>query len=305
MTNRKMEERAKAAEAAAPDSTVLAIDTSTAALAVAVVRGGKALAEERSMAERNHSLLSVSKVRDVLAAAGVQAEQLDAIAVGKGPGSYTGMRIGVTIAKTLSWVWNVPVVGVSSLEALALGAYRNALLAPVDEAALAEEVGTSTDIKSVYADLMVENGGRDATEWVVPLMDARRGQVYTASFRAVGQPFAWHRLAEDGIRLMGDWVGKLSAELQASDDRPVRIRLAGDYAMHESECDRLSELLQPLGIAVERTAGEMEGRWVGVLGAERLELGLTEDAHTLVPNYTQLTEAEAKLQEAERKEGSR
>jgi len=283
MTNKDIgrQTKANAAQAAAPEPTVLAVDTSTAALAVAVVRGGQAIAEERSMAERNHSLLTVSKLRDVLAEAGVGAEQLDAIAVGKGPGSYTGMRIGVTIAKTLSWVWNVPVVGVSSLEALALGAYNAGLTAPTDPAVPAEQ------------------------EWIVPLMDARRGQVYTALFHAAGYPAGWQRLEEDGIRLMEDWVDKLSAAAQSGDDRPARVRLAGDYEMHEAACDRLSELLQPLGIAVERTAGSMEGRWVGVIGAARLRQGLTEDAHTLVPNYTQLTEAEAKLQEAERKEGVR
>jgi tRNA threonylcarbamoyladenosine biosynthesis protein TsaB len=263
-----------ASGAEASSLTVLAIDTSTAALAIAVVRGGKVLAEEHSMAERNHSLLSVSKLRDVLASAEVTAEMLDGIAVGRGPGSYTGMRIGVTIAKTLSWVWGVPVVGVSSLEALALGT---------------DESGEKT-------------AGPDA-EWMIPLMDARRGQVYTALFGGGRQPAGWQRLAEDGIRLMHHWVDELAALAQSGESRPARLRLTGDYAMHEAECERLTDLLAPYGIGVERTAGEIEGRWVAQLGIESLKRGETDDAHTLVPNYTQLTEAEAKLLQAERKEG--
>ncbi len=266
--------RGKAAEA--PARTLLAIDTSTAALAIAVVQGGQVLAAEQSMAERNHSLLSVSKLRDVLAAAEVTAEMLDAIVVGRGPGSYTGMRIGVTIAKTLSWVWNVPIVGVSSLEALALGAHVS------------------------HHSAMDRGLGR---EWIVPLMDARRGQVYTALFRGVGMPHSWERLAEDGIRLMHQWVEELAALAESAEERPVRLRLAGDYAMHEAECERLAALLAQIGIPVERTAGEIEGRWVAMLGEARLERGETDDAHTLIPNYTQLTEAEAKLLQAERKEG--
>jgi tRNA threonylcarbamoyladenosine biosynthesis protein TsaB len=281
--------RGKAAEA--PACTVLAIDTSTAALAIAVVQGGKVLAAEQSMAERNHSLLSVSKLRDVLASAEVTAEMLDGIAIGRGPGSYTGMRIGVTIAKTLSWVWGVPIVGVSSLEALALGAHVGQVIASLDDAAS-------------YSELYSVMDRRFAREWIVPLMDARRGQVYTALFCGAGKPHSWERLAEDGIRLMHQWVEELAALAESAEDRPVLLRLAGDYAMHEAECERLTALLAPIGITVERTPGEIEGRWVAMLGEARLERGETDDAHTLNPNYTQLTEAEAKLLQAERKEGN-
>ena len=72
---------------------------------------------------------------------------LDKIVVAKGPGSYTGVRIGVTIAKTLAWTLNIPLVGISSLEALAAGVARH------------------------------------FDGFVSPLFDARRGQIYTGLYQ--------------------------------------------------------------------------------------------------------------------------
>ena len=72
---------------------------------------------------------------------------IEKIVVAKGPGSYTGVRIGVTIAKTLAWTLNIPLVGISSLEVLAAGV------------------------------------GRYFNGCVSPLFDARRGQIYTGLYQ--------------------------------------------------------------------------------------------------------------------------
>ena len=72
-------------------------------------------------AERNHSVHVVPVMEQLLAASNTQPGQLDGIAVGVGPGSYTGIRIAVTAAKTLAWAWDIPVAGVSSLQAIAWG----------------------------------------------------------------------------------------------------------------------------------------------------------------------------------------
>ncbi|WP_052835919.1 tRNA (adenosine(37)-N6)-threonylcarbamoyltransferase complex dimerization subunit type 1 TsaB [Thermobacillus composti] len=247
------------------DKPVLALDTSTSALCVAVVGEGRVLADDRSIVERSHSVLAVPMVKDVLAAAGVAPDKLGGIAVGCGPGSYTGVRIAVTIAKTLAWSWGVPLVGVSSLEALALGAASG-------------DGGPEAD---------------SAPEWIVPLMDARRGQVYTARFTSGG---GWRRLAGDGIRLMRDWADELAeqAESPGEPERPRRIRFVGDPSLHLASIEQLGERLDGR-VRIEVCPTVMEGRSIAELGIRRLAAGETDDPHALVPNYTQLAEAEAKL----------
>ncbi|WP_407944592.1 tRNA (adenosine(37)-N6)-threonylcarbamoyltransferase complex dimerization subunit type 1 TsaB [Paenibacillus rubinfantis] len=104
---------------------LLALDTATSSLAVAVTEGGRVLAERNIHAERNHSAYLVTAIGDCLKAAGLAKQDLDGIAVGIGPGSYTGIRIAVTTAKTLAWSLRLPVYGVSSLAALALGGWAS------------------------------------------------------------------------------------------------------------------------------------------------------------------------------------
>jgi tRNA threonylcarbamoyladenosine biosynthesis protein TsaB len=140
----------------------LAMDTSTTTLTVALMDGTTLLAEHSDRAERNHSIRLVPAIEDLLRTANVSKQELSAIAVGHGPGSYTGVRIAATVAKTFAWSLGIPLVGVSSLAALAL----SAALESSDEHA----------------------------DWYVPVMDARRGQAYTGLYERV--------TTADGITLM-------------------------------------------------------------------------------------------------------
>ncbi len=78
---------------------ILALDTSTASMAAAIVSGHDVLAEIQTLAERNHSVHVVTHIKEMLLSSGVTAADIDAIAVGNGPGSYTGMRIAVSVAQ--------------------------------------------------------------------------------------------------------------------------------------------------------------------------------------------------------------
>jgi tRNA threonylcarbamoyladenosine biosynthesis protein TsaB len=72
---------------AADKLVVLALDTSTASLAAALTRGGEILASVQSLAERNHSLATVSQLKALLDETGIKPDELDGIAIGRGPGS--------------------------------------------------------------------------------------------------------------------------------------------------------------------------------------------------------------------------
>ena len=100
----------------------LGIETANAPLSVAVVKDGKVVAEVVQNIKLTHSVGAMPAIEEVMKKAGIEASQIDAVAVSKGPGSYTGVRIGVTLAKTLAWSLQKPLVGVSSLKVLAANA---------------------------------------------------------------------------------------------------------------------------------------------------------------------------------------
>lgn len=111
-----------------PQMRLLALDTATAVMAAAVVEApSQQLIEEKNIyGERNHSVHVLTGLQELMLETGTAREQIAGIAVGIGPGSYTGVRIAVTAAKTLAWAWKVPVVGVSTLQALAWGGWNRA-----------------------------------------------------------------------------------------------------------------------------------------------------------------------------------
>lgn len=114
-------------------SRLLAIDTATEGLALGLeVDGQRHCVDLR--AGRQHSQLLQPQLDALLAEAGVLPGQLDAVICGTGPGSFAGLRIGVGFVKGLALALDLPVLPISSLQALAEGALRDAA---IDEAALA------------------------------------------------------------------------------------------------------------------------------------------------------------------------
>ncbi|GHA88840.1 tRNA (adenosine(37)-N6)-threonylcarbamoyltransferase complex dimerization subunit type 1 TsaB [Cognatilysobacter bugurensis] len=117
-------------------TTLLAFETSTEACSVALWRDGE-VRERFELAPRRHAELALPWADELLADSGVARAQIDAIAVGRGPGAFTGVRLAIAIAQGIALALDRPIVPVSTLAALALQAGRDAtagtpLLAAID-----------------------------------------------------------------------------------------------------------------------------------------------------------------------------
>ncbi len=113
----------------------LAIDTSTNVMGVGLANEEKVIAEFITNEKKNQSVRLMPAIERLLAEVDLSPKQLNRIIVANGPGSYTGVRIGVTVAKTLAWSLNIPLVGISSLEVLAYnGRYFNGLISSLIDA---------------------------------------------------------------------------------------------------------------------------------------------------------------------------
>lgn len=131
----------------------LGIDTSNVPLSIAVVQDDQLLVEWTSSIKVTHSVGAMPAVEEALKQANINPSDIDAIAVAEGPGSYTGVRIGVTIAKTLAWTLKIPLVGVSSLQTMAgNGSLFNGLICPIMDARR-DNVFSAIYSKELIADL--------------------------------------------------------------------------------------------------------------------------------------------------------
>lgn len=100
---------------------LLAIDTATQIMSVALHDGTDVVAEQTWFSGNNHTIALAPAIRTMLANVGLEVESLTALAVSIGPGSYSGLRIGVALAKGFASARKLPLVGVSSLDTLAVG----------------------------------------------------------------------------------------------------------------------------------------------------------------------------------------
>ncbi|MBQ8622007.1 MAG: tRNA (adenosine(37)-N6)-threonylcarbamoyltransferase complex dimerization subunit type 1 TsaB [Oscillospiraceae bacterium] len=137
---------------------LLTFETSAKAASVALFEAKKLLGEAYQNTGLTHSQTLMIMAEDLLKQCGKTAGDVEAVAVAAGPGSFTGVRIGVAAAKGFAWGKEVPCWGVSTLEAMALG-------------------------------LGISSG------YVCPVMDARRSQVYNALFHVEGGVYT--RVRED------------------------------------------------------------------------------------------------------------
>ncbi|MDQ3511493.1 MAG: tRNA (adenosine(37)-N6)-threonylcarbamoyltransferase complex dimerization subunit type 1 TsaB, partial [Pseudomonadota bacterium] len=155
---------------------LLAFETATEACSVALWIDGQVL-ERFELAPRRHAELSLPWAGELLAEAGIAKSQLDGIAVGRGPGAFTGVRLAIALAQGIALALDRPVVPVSTLAALAASVQPTGSLAG-----------------SV--------GGESGTCGVLAAIDARMGEVYSAAFR-VGDGWVVEALGEETVSAPG------------------------------------------------------------------------------------------------------
>ncbi|MHC1779237.1 MAG: tRNA (adenosine(37)-N6)-threonylcarbamoyltransferase complex dimerization subunit type 1 TsaB [Bacteroidales bacterium] len=143
---------------------LLLIETSTEVCSVAICAGEKVIGSKVSREPKSHARVVAPMVNDLLGENSIDMNGIDAVVVSEGPGSYTGLRVGVSLAKGLCFGSSKPLISVGSVELLynlAIEYIHKGLLPGVDE-----------------------NTGF----FVIPMIDARRMEVYTAVYNEMGEP---------------------------------------------------------------------------------------------------------------------
>jgi tRNA threonylcarbamoyladenosine biosynthesis protein TsaB len=241
---------------------LLAVDTSTRAGSVAVLREGRLLGVRASCATQPHASGLFVDLQGLLDELSIPLATVELFAVAAGPGSFTGLRIGLTAVKAWAEAFGRPVVAVSSLEAIALQALKIQNL----------PVGTP----------------------VAAVQDARRGQVFGRVYDHVGgrlDPFA--PLGEEVllpacefVNLVADQVGAREPVFVSPAVEPIRSALEGS-ALKRARVQEVSGVLAP---------------FIGEFGYARALRGEVTDALQLDANYVRRTDAEVKWKDTKREE---
>ena len=222
---------------------ILAFETSAKAGSVALMEDGRLLGESYQNTGLTHSQTIMTMAQDLLTACGHTPADVQAVAVAAGPGSFTGVRIGVAAAKGFAWGKELPCCGVSTLEAMALH-------------------------------LGVYDG------YVLPVMDARRQQVYTATF-----------LAENGTlqRITPDRAISLEELKKELISLEKNVFLVGDGSIlcyNTFAGDVPGLVLPPEHQMHQRATG------VALAAIPKIAAGEDCDGSSLQPNYLRLSQAE-------------
>ncbi len=217
----------------------LLIDTATEGLALILSEDGKLTDYYYEIVKRDHSTRLMPCIDKLLTKNNWDIKDINEIQVTEGPGSYTGVRIGVTVAKTLSYALNIPLTKISTLKFLS-GALIN------------------------------------RAKYIVPLIDARRGNVFGALYRVINQKlivvleeklYNYQELVSQIKRIKDDDVYLIGMDLDKFkvNDAAFHFLSIKDYFNPES-----------------------------VL---KLDFEKVDNVHTFVPNYKRLPEAELNLNE--------
>jgi tRNA threonylcarbamoyladenosine biosynthesis protein TsaB len=243
----------------------LAIDTSTQTLTVAIGDENQLLAEASVAVKKNHSNRLMPLIENLFESLDLEPSFLKGIVAGHGPGSYTGVRIGVTTGKLMAWSLRLPITGVSSLNGLAAHYREEHIL-------------------------------------VCPMIDARRKQAYCALYEnrtpnsGTEARNAQHKMEPDALRKLDVLFPLIKNKLQERAEKglPTQVMFLGDGA--ENYKVLIQEYFGEQALFPEdNSRKQVRAAYLLEEGIRKIRAGETVDVERFVPEYLQLVEAEAKL----------
>ncbi len=223
---------------------ILAIDSSGLVASAAVVDERKVIAEYNVNNKKTHSQTLLPMIDELKKILDLDLSTLDAVAISKGPGSFTGLRIGSATAKGIALALEKPIIEISSLEAMAFQIF-----------------GTESII--------------------CPIMDARRGQVYTAMFENGSDGF--RRMTDDSPMAIEEVINNINET-----ERSV-IFLGDGVEVHSETIEKnikVPVLFAPAYAGYQRAAA------LGMLAQEYAKRGEMTDPDMHRPEYLRLSQAE-------------
>jgi len=244
MTSRELCRVNRLLEQAAAARPVLGLDTSTSIASLALIEGGKVAAVlERPVT--SHGAALPGAVDELLRAAGLSIGGLGAIAVGTGPGSFTGLRIGISYAKGIAMASGCALVGVPGFDAMASAAR--------------------------------ERNNIETGRLICVVMDARKGEVYTALYRVVADGL--EKLSEESVVALEHLASRITED----------VMFVGDERAKDA-----AALVESRGFEVavfETGMLDLRGVCVAALGGAWFARGETDRAASLEPLYIRTPEA--------------
>jgi tRNA threonylcarbamoyladenosine biosynthesis protein TsaB len=235
---------------------ILAIDTSTRTGSVALLRDDLVLAEISGHEETPYSSRLFGDLEALRAGAQFELNQIDVFAVASGPGSFTGLRIGLTAVKAWAEVYGKPIAAVSGLEAI------------------------SAQSKVIGGDLSIEN------QIVAPFFDARRGQLFGSLYRyGPGNPAALELVSDEAILSPEEFIDLVKGSFRMG--RPRIVSPVPELLLPSLVQESLP------GIRIEAVSPVLAPT-VGRLAFDRAKRGDLVDPLRLDANYVRRSDAEAK-----------
>lgn len=237
---------------------ILALETTGKYGSAAVIDDDGRVYAASSDEEMNHLRGMIFLIDEALSEAGIKKEELSHIAASVGPGSFTGIRIGVTTARTMAQMLGIQCVSVSSIEALAAGARGEAL--------------------------------SSGAMYIVPVINARRHQTYAAVYKAGGDGEAMTPVLEERQYMIEDLLAELKDKLEEG----AAVYFTGDGI--DAYISVIEDLL-PEGsyFLAEEAVRYQNAEPVARLALDRARAGETVSYDGLLPEYMRLAEAEQRL----------